>query len=204
MTRSAQWKIARMVLAFTASVIAVSPAAFANHGRSGRHHGRQHGDQEHHVPVILAFGTMYGVDGGFVGDANKIRDTIGDEVAWKLTSARGFLATDGHLRIRVRGLIFGDGTPNDESTFRARVSCLTEDPSGSTPTANVTTDGFPADVEGDSDIDAQVTLPDPCVAPIIFILAGSEDKWFAVTGFEAPSSSALGRDAGGRRRHGGD
>lgn len=38
---------------------------------------------------------------------------------------------------------------------------------------------------GDSSIRATVNLPNPCVAPIIMVLAGSEDKWFAVTGFEA-------------------
>jgi hypothetical protein len=29
-----------------------------------------------------------------------------------------------------------------------------------------------------------VELPDPCLAPDVLVLAGSEDKWFAVTGFE--------------------
>src|SRR5262249_48709846 len=37
----------------------------------------------------------------------------------------------------------------------------------------------------DSDIDAQIELPEECVAPIIFIIAGSEEKWFAVTGFSS-------------------
>ena len=192
MIPSTQWKVARFVLTLAAMAIAVSPASFAKHGRS-RHHS---GDEHAIPPVILAFGTMYGVDGGFVGDANPIRGTIGDEAAWKLTSARGFLGTDGHLQIHVRGLIFGDGSPNDEPTFRGRVSCLTEDPSGATPNVDVTTDGFPANAEGDSDIDAQLTLPSPCVAPIVFILAGSEDKWFAVTGFEASSTTPRHDDDG--------
>ena len=34
-----------------------------------------------------------------------------------------------------------------------------------------------------------MTLPNPCVAPVIFVLAGSEDKWFSVTGFEAEEDS---------------
>ena len=138
----------------------------------------------------MAFGTMYGVDGPFIDPANAIRGIIGDEAAWKLDAARGFLATDGHLRIRVRGLIFGDGTPNDEPTFRGAVSCLTEnEDAGTTPVANVITEGFPATPEGDSNIDAHVTLPNPCVAPVIFVLAGSEDKWFSVTGFESEGGS---------------
>jgi hypothetical protein len=52
-------------------------------------------------------------------------------------------------------------------------------------TVNVITQGFPANEKGDSNINAKVELPNPCVAPIVFVLAGSEDKWFAVTGFES-------------------
>ena len=47
------------------------------------------------------------------------------------------------------------------------------------------THGFRATESGDSIIDDHVDLPSPCVAPIVFVLAGSEDKWFAVTGIES-------------------
>jgi hypothetical protein len=180
-------KVARAALAAVTVLMVLCPAAYAHKDHPNNGNGHGHGNEGDHqdMPTILAFGTMYGVDGGFVGGANPIRGTVGDEAPWKLTSAQGFLGANGHLRIRVRGLIFGDGTPNDEPTFRARVSCVTEDESGGTPNADVTTGFFPANAAGDSDIDAQLTLPNPCVAPIVFILAGSEDKWFAVTGFEA-------------------
>jgi hypothetical protein len=65
------------------------------------------------------------------------------------------------------------------------VSCLAEDVPGQVATVNVTTTGFPATPSGDSDIDAQLQLPAECVAPIVFVIAGSEDKWFAVTGFSS-------------------
>jgi len=135
--------------------------------------------------VLIAFGNMYGVDGPFTNPANAIRNIVGDEDPWELDSARGFLTKDGHLVIRVEGLIFSDGRPNDEPTFRGAVSCITEDEdAGTTPIMNVITEGFPANAAGDSTIDAHITLPNPCVAPIVFVLAGSEDKWFAVTGVE--------------------
>jgi len=68
-----------------------------------------------------------------------------------------------------QSLFQGDGSPNDESSFRGAVSCITEnEDAGTTPVANVFTEGFPATPEGDSDIDAHVTLPNPCVAPVIF------------------------------------
>jgi hypothetical protein len=73
---------------------------------------------------------------------------------------------------------------NDEDQFRGVVSCLVEQ-GGQVVTQHVTTRGFPATPSGDSDIDAQIELPEECVAPIIFIIAGSEEKWFAVTGFSS-------------------
>jgi hypothetical protein len=100
--------------------------------------------------------------------------------------------------ILVRGLVFADDPDlvppdligkNDEETFRGLVSCLTEDGAGGITTANVVTDGFPADMDGNSLIDQKLDLPVPCIAPIVFVMAGSEDKWFAVTGFEPKEGS---------------
>jgi len=147
---------------------------------------------------ILTFSTMYGVDGPFVGEDNPIRDVIGDELPWTIDGfVIGDLDTRGHLRILVHGLVFADdpsvppelvGT-NDEPFFRGLVSCLVEADDGTVQTQNVITDGYPATVHGDSFIHATIELPDTCVAPIVMILAGSEDKWFAVTGFEAPEGA---------------
>ena len=190
MSTRVKWQLAIMAtLIITVGV--TGSRALAKHGE-GKHDG-----EEHHARFIIGFGTMYGVDGPFIDPANAIRGIVGDEEAWKLDSARGFLTTGGHLRIRVRGLIFGDGSPNDESSFRGAVSCLTEnEAAGTTPVANVFTEGFPATPEGDSNIDAHVTLPNPCVAPVIFVLAGSEDKWFSVTGFESEGDSNSSHDHG--------
>jgi len=143
---------------------------------------------------ILTFQTMYGVDGPFVGETNPIRDVVGDELPWEIVGfARGSLDTAGHLKILVRGLVFADdpsvppelvGT-NDEAEFRGLVSCLTETEEDTVETQNVISEGFPADKQGNSFINATIELPNPCVAPVVMILAGSEDKWFAVNGFES-------------------
>jgi hypothetical protein len=155
--------------------------------------------------TILSWGTMYGVDGGFVKHSD-IRGVRGDELPWTLTSASGSLTTDGHLMISVRGLVFTNDPEvppelrgiNDETEFRGLVSCLTDEGHGRVSTVNIITSGFPATRSGDSDINTTINLPDACVAPIIFVIAGEEEHWFAVTGAEKPEATAA---APTRRRH---
>src|SRR5262245_40605962 len=145
----------------------------------------------HHKRELLTFHIMFGVDGAFVGDSNPVAGIPGDELPWEISSARGHLDTDGNLFLRVKGVVFKDDPSvpenlrgiNDEEQFRAAVACMTVQ-SGQVVERDIFTEGFPATPEGDSLIKAHVDLPNPCVAPIMFVLAGSENKWFAVTGFE--------------------
>ena len=175
-------------------LFAAASAATADVGRHSR--GGEFAD--HGLPVILSFDTMYAVEGPFLGEANAIRGVVGDEAPWVVDQfIKGRLDKNGRLMILVRGLVFADDPlvppelvgKNDETTFRGLVSCLTEDDQGGIVTANVATDGFPASVHGDSLINQTLVLPNPCIAPIIFVMAGSEDKWFAVTGFESGPES---------------
>src|SRR5262245_30290353 len=94
MIRNAQWKFAGATITLAALMICASPATLARHRHSRSQ--RLHLGEDFDPPIILAFGTMYGVDGPFLGGANPIRNTPGDDEAWKLTSARGFLTTTGH------------------------------------------------------------------------------------------------------------
>src|SRR5438128_2091191 len=107
--------------------------------------------------IIMQFTSMVGVDGSFVGH-NPIRGVIGDELPWEVRRVRGSLTTDGHLQLSVRGVVFANdpsvplnlrGT-NDESQFRALVSCLSGDGKGKVATINIVTAGFPATTSGDS------------------------------------------------------
>jgi hypothetical protein len=182
MRRSIAYQLSALALVSLVNPVSGMPA-------TSRHHG-----PPPPTPRILAFDHMYGVDGPFVGDANGIRGIPGDELPWTVARfIRGRLDTLGHLQIEVRGLVFADKPEvppelrgkNDESEFRAEVSCLTEESETQVGTTNVTTQGFRATGGGDAIIDAHIVLPNPCVAPIVFVIAGSEDKWFAVTGFES-------------------
>jgi hypothetical protein len=69
---------------------------------------------------------------------------------------------------------------NPVPAFRAIVSCLTI-VNGAVATSNVSTEPFPASPEGDAKIKAKVALPDPCVAPIVFVTSPT-GSWFAATG----------------------
>jgi plastocyanin len=142
---------------------------------------------------LLDFQAMHGVDGLFVGEQNPVRDVVGDELPWTIKSVKGQLLTNGQLTIQVRGLVFTDDPSvpddkrgiNDETQFRGLVSCLTEE-GDQIVTKNVATQGFPATSTGNANIKATVALPNPCIAPIVMVIGGSEDNWFAITGFEAP------------------
>jgi hypothetical protein len=132
---------------------------------------------------ILEFGTMVGVAGPFRGSANNIRGVNGAGAAWTLTEAKGELQTSGFLEIRVRGLVLVNTGLNPVPSFRAIVSCLTTDASGTVAaTSNVVTDPFPATSTGDADLEALVDLPTPCIAPIVFVTNPTGTVWFSVMG----------------------
>lgn len=137
-------------------------------------------------PKILEFDTMVGVSGVFKGSTNAIRGVNGGGLAWTLSSAKGELSPSGHLEVKVRGLVFAEGPntgSNTVTSFRAIVSCL--DAGGAV--VNLTTDPFPATTGaaaaggGNANIEANVALPDPCIAPIVFVTSPG-GAWFTVTG----------------------
>jgi hypothetical protein len=137
---------------------------------------------------ILQFQTMVGVAGPFVGSTNPIRGINGGGLPWQIDNASGKLSSSGKLEVTVRGLVLLDAAPvpealrgtNPAANFVAIVSCTTTT-GGAPATANVATNPFPATATGDSRIKAQVNLPTPCLAPIIFV-GPSPTTWFAVTG----------------------
>lgn len=140
---------------------------------------------------ILDFDTMVGVPRPYTGSVNAIRGVPGGGLPWVVGSANGKLRADGRLEVTVRGLVFD---PNDPSTiaagvagrntvpnFKAIVSCLSTDAAGVPTTVNASTGLFPADATGDSTIVDTVSLPEPCIAPIVFVTSPT-GSWFASTG----------------------
>ncbi|HEY8178444.1 MAG TPA: hypothetical protein VIH19_07615 [Candidatus Limnocylindria bacterium] len=138
------------------------------------------------APKFLEWNSMVGVPQAFTGTAMpqlNIRGVIGGGVPWTLTKGKGSIRADGHLKIKVDGLVLASTLSNPATTFRATVSCLTS----TGDTMNVQTGTFPATTGlaseggGDSTIEADLAIPKPCIAPIVFVTSAT-GSWFAVTG----------------------
>ena len=139
-------------------------------------------------PKILEFDTMVGVPAGLTGAQSQIplRGINGGGIPWTLTEGRGELKANGHLEITVVGLVLASGAnagSNPSATFRALVSCVTS--TGSFQ--NILTETFPATTGpavsggGNAKIETNVSLPQPCIAPIVFVTSAG-GSWFAATG----------------------
>jgi len=139
-------------------------------------------------PKILEFDTMVGVPAGLTGAQSQapLRGINGGGIPWTIASASGELTASGHLEINVQGLVLAAGAnagSNPSATFRGLVSCVKSDGSFQ----NILTDPFPATTGpasaggGNAKIEANLTLPQPCIAPIIFVTSAT-GSWLAATG----------------------
>ena len=140
---------------------------------------------------ILAFTTMR----GSVPDL-EINGNQSAGAPWVINDGDGMLSVDGDVKILVRGLTLARSVPNGGGTnpvhnFRAIVSCTTVN-GDFQEVVNITTGSFPADARGNCIIHDQITLPNPCYAPMVFVgpapagvVSDTEIEggtWFAVTG----------------------
>ena len=132
---------------------------------------------------VLEFDVMTPVVAPFTGTAHPIRGVNGGGVPWQIDRGRGDLSSDGRLKIRVEGLVLVSSGQNPVPLFRGVVNCLT--PESPDVGVNLATAPVPASSDGDAAIKATVELPDPCVAPIVFVTSGTgaaPGNWFAATG----------------------
>ena len=136
---------------------------------------------------IMEFSSMVGVPRPYTGAANAIRGVPGGGRPWAIGAAEGELKANGKLEVEVRGLVIDPNEPvatagtNPSPTFRVIVSCMSTDATGAAVVSNVMTDPFPADAAGNAEVETKLTLPSPCIAPIIFVTSAT-GSWFAATG----------------------
>ena len=135
--------------------------------------------------TILKFSTMAGVTGPYVGPTNPIRGVPGGGLPWIIAESHGHLKANGELKLRVRGLVLPDppfNFTNPLPNFRVIVSCQSIDANNNPSIVNVITAPFPADTAGNAYVNTTVSLPQPCIAPIIFVVRGSSSlgrRYFA-------------------------
>jgi len=160
-----RWILA-VVLALGLGLIA--QASFAGNGRNS---------------TVLRFKTMAGVVAPYTGPVNAIRGIPGGGVPWSIDEANGTLKENGDLDVEVKGLIIIATGVNPFPTFRAVVSCQSI-ADGAAVIVNRVTAPFPATTTGDAQFEGNVSLPSPCIAPIVFVTAGTGDPpaWFSATG----------------------
>jgi len=141
--------------------------------------------------LVLAFSTMRGSLPHVVINGNAAPG-----FPWIISDGDGSLSDEGHLNLHVRGLVLAHSVPKVGGTnpipfFRAIVSCTSVDGTGAEDVVNFATGPFPADAQGNCNINAHVVLPNPCFAPIVFVGPAAPTAtpgvitggtWFAVTG----------------------
>jgi len=136
---------------------------------------------------ILEFDTMIGVPRPYTGTTNPIRGLNGGGIPWVVASAKGELRSDGKLEVEVQGLVLATSGQNPVASFRVVVSCMSTDSAGQAVVANRQTDTFPATTGlasaggGNASVETMVDLPQPCIAPIVFVTSPG-GAWFAATG----------------------
>jgi hypothetical protein len=146
---------------------------------------------------LLEWSTMVGIPRAYIGTRAPIRGINGGGLPWKLTGGVGELSGSGKLELRVTGLVLdpndpdviarGIGNTNPSANFRAVVSCQSVDVNGNATVENVATDPFTATTGplsaggGNARVEAKLSLPKPCIAPIVFITSPA-GSWFAATG----------------------
>ena len=96
---------------------------------------------------------------------------------WTLVRGDAKLWADGWLDVKVHGLLLGTGGTNEGTNpvtlGRAIVVCNGVD--------KVQSGTVPFSADGDARVMAQLNLPSPCLAPVIFF-GSAGGSWFAVSG----------------------
>ena len=103
-------------------------------------------------------------------------------VPWILDESQVRLRGDGRIEIEIEGLVIPTlGTPGPVTSVSASLLCGADASAG--PAA--TTGTVPLSSAGDAEIEAQLTLPATCLAPIVVVHPnGGVTRYIAVTGWK--------------------
>jgi hypothetical protein len=118
----------------------------------------------------------------------KVGDVNSCGKIWKLKGGHAHLSSDGKLMVEVKGLVLNDasvgefnGTPDGVDGVAAAVLCTGV---GGLAVA-AQTDVVPLSKSGDAKVNAKVSVPSGCIAPVVVLRERYEGKiggWLAGTG----------------------
>ena len=97
--------------------------------------------------------------------------------AWAIEEGNAKLFSDGRLLINVEGLVLTPEGTNPVANVKGVVSC-----NGGASAADIVSSGVvPLSIpDGDAHINQSLTLPSPCLDPVIFV-TNAAGAWFAVS-----------------------
>jgi hypothetical protein len=156
------------------------------------------------LSVALASATFSSADGPKVINNHvfgstpnvTIRGVVAGGAPWVVKNGKAQLSPDGQLRVKVKGLVIGEGAlangnPVPDSlvgtvagitVVHAALTC--GGPGGGTPFTITSTAAVPISLAGDFEIDEEVTIPSVCAQPIILIRIGlpaASGPWIAAS-----------------------
>ncbi len=145
--------------------------AFAASGTS-----RDHGDHEGKALFRSTLAPSVPTDPAFHG-------VVAGGVPWELRGSSARLKTDGELDVRVDGLVIPAlGTPGPVKTISASLLCGPDSQAG----VAATTGQVPLSAGGDARIEARITLPAICLAPIVVVHPnGNTGAYIAISGWKS-------------------
>lgn len=137
---------------------------------------------------LFEFNRLTPVVPPFTGNTNPIRNLGGGGAPWQIMSGRAELDGSGRLEVRVRGLVLVATGSNPIANMAAILSCQSIDPVTKAPSiVNLVAATAPVTAAGDGEFEGHVTLPSPCIAPIVFVAipatATAPARWLAASGF---------------------
>jgi hypothetical protein len=113
-----------------------------------------------------------------------IRHVPAGAVPWTLRRGSTFVNAAGQFSLTVRGLLITgtntslDGTTGPVTSVIPTLTCR------GMPPMLVSTPPIPLSPEGDAQVHGRITIPTPCLAPIVLVRANiGDDPWIATSGF---------------------
>lgn len=140
---------------------------------------------------VMKPAAMWPADIYHADSATSVRGTPAGRLPWALDDGWSSIGEDGHLVARVRGLVLAhhelvpvalQGT-NPFPWITIVVSCLALRPDSIADYVSIRTGEFEMTRSGNADIDARLSLPRPCIAPVVLITSpsGTSQRWLAAT-----------------------